>query len=137
MTELGMDVPKNLRHEHDGIAEGHHAFLDGPRVKVVSDTYPDLYYLVSALGAVSGPIVFACQTHRRRTNEPCDETHRRSVSPTPGVVPCKHAAIAARRLEREGLAVYEDGLWLVSPAVEYAVAADGEIDDPFAGFPKF
>ena len=26
-------------------------------------------------------------------------------------VPCKHAALAARRLEREGLARWEDGFW--------------------------
>jgi hypothetical protein len=26
-------------------------------------------------------------------------------------VPCKHAAVAARRLEREGLARWEDGTW--------------------------
>jgi hypothetical protein len=26
-------------------------------------------------------------------------------------VPCKHAAVAARRLEREGLARWEDGGW--------------------------
>ena len=26
-------------------------------------------------------------------------------------VPCKHAAVAARRLEREGLARWDDGLW--------------------------
>jgi hypothetical protein len=26
-------------------------------------------------------------------------------------VPCKHAAVAARRLEREGLARWEDGSW--------------------------
>ena len=130
------DLPKNLRHEFDAIAEGHRAILDGRTIRVVSDTYPALFYRVRAVTS-SGPIVFECQTYSRATNRPCDATHGQTVSTEPGVAPCKHAALAARRLEREGLARYDDGLWITADAVTAAVAEEARVDDPFASFPKF
>lgn len=55
-------------------------------------------------------------------------------------IPCKHAALVARRLEREGLLVWHEGLWWRPAALEEKAAheaatahVDEHPDDPFEG----
>jgi hypothetical protein len=55
-------------------------------------------YRVAIRGIDDGVLRFGCS---------CRSGEYRGALP----VPCKHAALAARRLEREGLARWEDGHW--------------------------
>ena len=55
-------------------------------------------YRVASRGIDDGVLRFGCN---------CRSGEYRSSLP----VPCKHAALAARRLEREGLARWDDGRW--------------------------
>ena len=55
-------------------------------------------YRVTIRGIVDGFLRFGCT---------CRSGEYRVSLP----IPCKHAALAARRLEREGLARWEDGSW--------------------------
>lgn len=88
------------RAELRGVGYGHRAWVnDDGSIKVVSESRPGHHHRVtfSASTIPDVPIVFACS---------CEAgTYRREP------VPCWHSAIAARRLEREGLAVWRDGLW--------------------------
>jgi len=64
---------------------------------VKADSQPGSYR-VQVDGVADGLIVFRCT---------CPSGDYRAHLP----VPCKHAALAARRLEREGLAAWRDGGW--------------------------
>jgi hypothetical protein len=95
----------NHRHRLYGLAaeiraveEGHHArVLPDGSVLVKAESRPGSYR-VTLRGIDDGVLRFGCS---------CRSGEYRTSLP----VPCKHAAVAARRLEREGLARWEDGSW--------------------------
>lgn len=129
---------RNLRAEARAVEEGHHALVqpDGS-VKVVSDTVRGKWYRVEAIDTGLG-VMFRCEPQGERAFE---DDHLRATS-APGVTPCKHAALAARRLEREGLAKLVDGLWFsTGPAhrhtfVDAVCVECRQPEDPFAGLPS-
>jgi hypothetical protein len=87
-----------LAAEIRAVEEGHNARVrpDGS-VLVKADSHPGSYR-VAIRGVAGGVVWFACS---------CRSGQYRTTLP----VPCKHATLAARRLEREGLARWEDGTW--------------------------
>ena len=122
---------RTLDAEVRGVEEGHHVFVNADGTyKVVSEVTGEAL-TVSAVFDRGVP-VFSCDhevVRRLGAQLP-------SVSEVPGACPCKHAALVARRLEREGLIVNVDGLW--SPT-ERGLEVDEERRsasvpaDPFAG----
>lgn len=106
-----------LRAEARAVEEGHRAFaIDDGRFRVVSDTYADVDYVVELRRFAPGlpvTVLCACPSGLKRTGLP---------------VPCKHAALVVRRLEREGRAEWHGGTWT---AVEQDAPTTS--DDPFAG----
>lgn len=112
---------RNLAAEVRAVEEGHHALLvvpldaydrptGPPEVTVVSDTRAGKRYQVQATASPGGPIIFTCTpagTHAY------DDDHQHLQGEL-GIVPCKHAAVAARRLEREHLARLDEasGTWV-------------------------
>jgi hypothetical protein len=95
----------NQRHRLYGLAaeiraveEGHNArVLPDGSLLVKAESGPGSYRVVlRRIG--DGVLWFGCS---------CRSGEYRTSLP----VPCKHAALAARRLEREGLARWEDGTW--------------------------
>lgn len=121
---------RNVAAEARAVEDGHRSILvtpdlGGPFIKVVSDTNHGKWFRVGAEATTDG-VVFTCQPHGPRG---CRD-HGRKVGDA-GIVPCKHAALAARRLEREGLAHLDaSGRW-VSPLV---AATEPATDDVFAGW---
>src|SRR5688572_5534808 len=102
MTEI-VDSTYELRCEIRAVEEGHRAFAqEGGSIRVVSDSRPGVSYGVTFHATASTVIHFHCDC-------PSGE-HRPHLN-----VPCKHAALAGRRLEREKIAVWKDGLWWVHP----------------------
>jgi hypothetical protein len=95
----------NQRHRRYGLAaeiraveEGHNArVLPDGSVLVKAESRPGSYR-VTLRGIDDGVLRFGCS---------CRSGEYRTSLP----IPCKHAAVAARRLEREGLARWEDGSW--------------------------
>ena len=95
----------NLRRRRYGLAaeiraveEGHNArVLPDGSVLVKAESHPGSYR-VAIRRVDDGTLWFTCS---------CRSGEYRTSLP----VPCKHAAVAARRLEREGLARWDDGLW--------------------------
>jgi hypothetical protein len=87
-----------LAAEIRAVEEGHNArVLPDGSVLVKAESRPGSYRVV--LRAIAdGVLWFGCS---------CRSGEYRASLP----VPCKHAAVAARRLEREGLARWEDGSW--------------------------
>jgi hypothetical protein len=87
-----------LAAEIRAVEEGHNArVLTDGSILVKAESNPGSYR-VSIRGIDDGVLRFGCNC---RSGE-----YRTSLS-----VPCKHAALAARRLEREGLARWDDGTW--------------------------
>jgi hypothetical protein len=88
-----------LAAEIRAVEEGHNArVLPDGSILVKAESHPGSYR-VSIRGIDDdGVLRFACT---------CRSGEYRSSLP----VPCKHAALAARRLEREGLARWRDGTW--------------------------
>lgn len=123
---------RNLNAEVRAVEEGHRAFMqnDGRRdwVQVVSDTHHGKTYRVDFLAFdVDNPIVFTCTPHGTAAYSG-DHLVRQVEA---GVTGCKHAALAARRLEREGQAELRGGLWVATskmPLPEFNQPAD-----PFEG----
>lgn len=113
---------RNLAAEVRGVEEGHHAFLitsldltdEGHRarcaLKVKSDTKPGKWYGVNASALPGGPVAFSCEPFGDHAYED-DHLHLEGEL---GIVPCKHAAVAARRLERARLVELDPitGTWL-------------------------
>jgi hypothetical protein len=87
-----------LAAEVRAVEEGHNArvLADGS-ILVKAESHPGSYR-VAIRGIDQGVLRFGCT---------CRSGEYRTALP----VPCKHAALAARRLEREGLARWEDGRW--------------------------
>ncbi len=118
---------RNLAAEVRAVEEGHRARLDGASLVVTSDTHHGKQFRITATTPWAGqPVTFTCtpegdgafrNDHGRRTAQP-------------GVCGCKHAALAARRLEREGIVVLAAGQWVAS---ELAGPAPEVPADPFAG----
>lgn len=94
--------------EQRAVEEGRRAFFvtynGKPAIKVVSDTSDRKYY-VTAYADARGVAIFECYSD--------DPNFKHASSGKP--IPCKHAALAARRLEREGIVMWYDGLWWVKP----------------------
>lgn len=101
----------NLAAEVRAVEEGHRAVLHGddrgPYIRVVSDTVPGKAFHVRAHTAASGAAVFTCTPTGAKAfvDDHGERTGR------PGVTACKHAALAARRLEREGIVELVAGVW--------------------------
>jgi len=87
-----------LAAEVRAVEEGHNArVLPDGSILVKAESHPGSYR-VSIRGIDQGVLRFGCT---------CRSGEYRTALP----VPCKHAALAARRLEREGLAGWDDGRW--------------------------
>lgn len=130
------------------VEEGHRAYLGrdetGPFVRVVSDTLGQrgIAYKVRAVASGPGlPLVFDCTPD----GDVGTDGHRH-LSRVDGRPTCKHAAGAARRMEREGLAelisagvhgsaVIRDSRWVATEKACPPPAPPTD-DDPFAGFPR-
>jgi hypothetical protein len=91
---------RSLAAEVRAVEEGHRAFVQpGGSIRVVSDIRLGVAYRVTFVAAPDGVVWFACTCPSGR--------HRDDTAP----LVCKHQALAARRLEREGLARWDAGLW--------------------------
>jgi hypothetical protein len=102
MEEMLETIPRHrlygLAAEIRAVEEGHNArVLPDGSILVKAESNPGSYR-VYLRGIDDGVLRFGCNC---RSGE-----YRTSLS-----VPCKHAALAARRLEREGLARWDDGSW--------------------------
>ena len=87
-----------LAAEIRAVEEGHNArVLPDGSILVKAESNPGSYR-VFIRRVADGVLWFACT---------CRSGQYRTSLP----VPCKHAALAARRLEREGLARWQDGGW--------------------------
>ena len=103
--DIEPDAPEPHDHRAYGLAaevraveEGHNArVLPDGSILVKAESHPGSYR-VSVRGIDQGVLRFGCT---------CRSGEYRTALP----VPCKHAALAARRLEREGLARWDDGRW--------------------------
>ncbi len=97
------DEPANrgayaLAAEIRAVEEGHNArVLPDGSIMVKSESGQGSY-LIRIHAVVGGVVYFGCT---------CPSGSYRTWLP----VPCKHAALAGRRLEREGLARWVDGTW--------------------------
>lgn len=120
---------RSLAAEERAVEEGHHAVLAGGCMSVASDSTPGLHWLVKAFSLSAGEgIIFTC--HADNAELVYGRGHLPLESRRPGHVPCKHAAIAARRLAREGLAEWVAGSWV---ATDKAVQAVRLPAGPFKG----
>jgi SWIM zinc finger len=88
--------------EARGLSEGHRARALGDGSLLVKASSGDGSYRVRVAGVRDGLLVLRCD---------CPSGDYRARLP----VPCKHAALAARRLEREGLARWDEDLGGWSP----------------------
>src|SRR6266702_1179555 len=87
-----------LAAEIRAVEEGHNArVLPDGSILVKAESRPGSYR-VSIRAVADGVLRFGCT---------CPSGVHRASLP----VPCKHAALAGRRLEREGLARWEDATW--------------------------
>ena len=98
--------------------------VPGGAIRVVSDTHAGKAYRVEFSAYRGGGVVFSCTPEGSKAFQ---DDHLATTG-SAGVVPCMHAAVAARRLEREGLIVLVNGEW-VDNGVAPELAAD-----PFATF---
>ena len=94
-----------LAAEIRAVEEGHNARVmpDGS-ILVKAESNPGSYR-VYIRGIDDGVLRFGCN---------CRSGEYRTSLP----VPCKHAALAARRLEREGLARWDEGTWRLRPRAQ-------------------
>lgn len=110
---------RNLAAEVRGVEEGHRARLmhlvdaagRHDMVVVKSDTTPGKEFHVRAVSSPGGGVVFSCHPAGQRA---ADNDHGPIDRSESGIVPCKHAAVAARRLERARLIELDPitGTWL-------------------------
>lgn len=119
-----------LDHEVRAVEEGHHARQLGDGVyRVASDSVPGKWFRVTVWHAPGTAVVFGCHPDGDRCYR---DDHLRASSDIPGLACCKHAALVARRLEREGTIVWCGGYWVDArpwpPPVPCA--------DPFDVFPR-
>lgn len=135
-----MNKARTIEAEARAVEEGHRAFiLPGGAVKVVSDSKPGKWFRVTfhTLGRASRdghrlPIVFRCEPVGPGA---FNDDHGRCVGEA-GTLPCKHAGLAARRLERARLAAFDaDAGWVSLIDAEIEAQRELEQSDPFAGLP--
>lgn len=126
---------RNVEAEARAVEEGHHAFvMPGGWVKVVSDSIEGKWYEVLFVGHIDDLISFTCRPHGRRCYQ---EDHLYASSGRPGELPCKHAALAARKLEREGLARLDRfGRWIATARARALRPAPQLPDNPLEGLPQ-
>lgn len=113
-----------LRAEIRAIEEGHKCWADthGPDTyEVVSHEQPDVRYRLRTTHHFPGSVI--------RVSCTCPSGVHRAEVP----IPCKHAALVARRLERAGEAEWRDGWWWDTRTEDYDETIDGHPDDPFEG----
>lgn len=112
----------NVEAEARAVEEGHHARVqEGGWVKVTSDSFREKWFEVIFQTHIDGLITFTCRPHGRAAYR---EDHLYASSGRPGQVSCKHAALAARRLEREGLAALDGhGRWVATERAMEVVRA--------------
>lgn len=148
VLDMRTAAQRNTDAEVRFVEEGHNARLDNGTLLVTSDTHHGKAYRVTADAPWAGrPITFTCTPEGHAAYA---DDHLHMVSPEPGVVPCKHAAGAARRLAREGHARYDNatGLWVATHKAQQhaglrpvpeARAAKPTVDDddPFAGLDQY
>jgi hypothetical protein len=133
---------RNVAAEVRAVEEGHRALLneDGS-IRVVSDTRPGKAYRVEFTG-IGGAARFTC---RPEGDHAYHDDHRQ-ITAECGALPCKHAAVAARRLERQGLLrvagmsdnPYAAGSWILTDEAQAELSSpldDGDSYDPFDGLP--
>jgi hypothetical protein len=125
-------LQRTIAAEARAIEEGHRAFIHGDAIRVVSDTTPGLAWLVTIPPTRPGePLRFTC---RPETPDLALNAHR-DLHGAPGALPCKHAGVAARRLERHGLAAFVAPWgWVAGDDAPQPVDTAADVD-PFAGFP--
>jgi hypothetical protein len=109
MEEMLETMPLHRRYglaaEIRAVEEGHNArVLPDGSILVKAESHPGSYR-VTIRGVDDGVLRFGCT---------CRAGEYRTALP----VPCKHAALAGRRLEREGLARWEDGSWRLPERVQ-------------------
>lgn len=110
------------RAEERGVEENHYARVQGDgSILVRAESGPQSYRVTFHTDPTTRLIRFTCS---------CPSGLHRSHME----VPCKHATRAARRLEREGLAVRGVGLWYDTLPREGADERDG---DPFAEYDRW
>jgi|SRR5262245_86800 len=146
--EITTTEDRSFAAELRAVEEGHRAFLGhdakGSFVRIVSDIlgHTGKAWIVRTVTAGPGqPVLFDC--------DPQGQTRdgHRHIATTDGRTTCKHMALAARRLVREGLAtavtpgahgdiVTRDTRYLATEKGAPAPVAPPANDDPFAGFPK-
>ena len=124
---------RNLEAEVRAVEEGHHALLlrdqRGAYLRVVSDTVPGKEFRVRAYAPQPGDqLMFECEPHGVEAGV---NDHKFRSAPA-GIAGCKHAALAARRLERAGIATFANGRWYATQTVGYERIEAGPAD-PFAG----
>lgn len=118
----------NVRAEARAVEEGLRARVSpGSRmVRVDSASWRGKFYEVQPIVHLDGLISFSCRPFGRKAYV---EDHLYATSGMPGAAPCMHAACAARRLERHGLARYDEhGRWSVT-AKALALAAPVPVPD--------
>lgn len=115
---------RSLAAEVRAIEEGHRSYLqpDG-WYRVASDSRPGKWYRVDVVARPARAVAFSCRPEGAGAYA---DDHLAAAAV--GCPPCKHAALVARRLEREGAAAWDRGEWVGAGEPE----ADDE--DPFAAF---
>jgi hypothetical protein len=114
--DLGTPERYALAAEVRAVEEGHNArVLPDGSVLVKSDSHPGSY-VVRVGRVVGGQISLRCT---------CPSGAYRTSLP----IPCKHAALVARRLEREGLAYYDDGVWRMRARTALRAALAATVPD--------
>ncbi len=119
------DAERNLAAEVRAVEEGHRAIAtDVGTYRVVSDTRPGKAYVVRVGGWLHCDAVFDCTPH----GDAAYTGDHKAVCDA-GVAPCKHAAVVARRMEREGeLALSEAGRWVRRRGPAMPAADQARID---------
>jgi hypothetical protein len=98
-------IAYGLAAEVRAVESGHNArVLPDGSVLVKADSQAGSYR-VWIRGVDGATLLFGC-------------TCRAGLYRTTLAVPCKHAALAGRRLEREGFARWEDGAWRLRPRAQ-------------------
>lgn len=112
---------RTLDAEVRAVSEGHKARLsgDGKTFSVKSDTTDATYQV--GVKVVADVVVFTCS---------CPYGQHGPTS-----IPCKHGALAARRLERENLLRWEAGGWVPTVKALRAKPVYEQPADPFEGLP--